>query len=514
MNSKAPSFAATSARTSGNSAWQQRAAIAYPLLILLGMLIVLPANSGSALLHDSFAIYWVWADQFTAELAHGNLYPRWLPLSDGGLGAPVFYFYPPLAFHLSGIFGLLGFSTYGSIIAAFAAAFSASGIGCWHWLKGRTSQPLLGASFFACAPYHLLDYTLRGAIAESVAIALIPPLAIGLDRIRQVRGGRMLAAISYGAMICTHLPLALLVSLFMIAPQLLLSPRKLIGFATAALLGIGLSGIYLLPALALEPFHDVGQLYRTSNLRTDYWSIYAWNWSDPTYVVVMAVIIATVLAATLPVIRRRDGWASYAIITSLIAAGVVPFLWSFPLLAKVQFPYRVLPIAEFALATALARVGTRDFLEKAAFLFPVLLSMMIIPGFHMPQDSLARLESLHPDVYEYLPKGVMKPGQTQARLSDVLAPRRPPPRVPGLVVEQHFYFPSWSCGRPEPRTQLLMHEPSCVPRLLWTVPEKIGLMISIVSALLLTLLSLSWPRELLLGRRVARSAGSPVGSDK
>ena len=133
------------------SVWQERGLIAYPLLILLAMLLVIPATIGPPLLHESFEIDWVWADQFTAELARGNLYPRWMPLSNDGLGASVFYYYPPLSFYLSGLFGLIGFSTYASIIATFAAAFAASGVACWHWLKGRAAQPLLGAAFFMAA---------------------------------------------------------------------------------------------------------------------------------------------------------------------------------------------------------------------------------------------------------------------------------------------------------------------------------------------------------------------------
>src|SRR5438309_3636359 len=179
----------TKAAPAPRQAWQEQARVAYPLLAFLGFLLVLPANAGPPLLHDSFAIDWVWADQFTAELARGVAYPRWLPLSDVGLGAPVFYYYPPLAFYLSGLFGLVGLSTYATVIAAFAAGFAASGIACWHWLKGRCNHPLLGAIFFMAAPYHLMDYSLRGALAESVAIALIPIIAIGLRMIIDVRGG-------------------------------------------------------------------------------------------------------------------------------------------------------------------------------------------------------------------------------------------------------------------------------------------------------------------------------------
>lgn len=452
------------------------------------MLLVLPATAGAPLLHDSFAIDWVWANQFTAELARGNLYPRWLPLSDGGLGAPVFYYYPPLAFYITGAFGLLGLSTYGSIIAAFGAAFAASGIGCWRWLKGRTRHPLLAAIFFMAAPYHLLDYTLRGALAESVAIAFIPLVAIGLRRIAEGRGGVVFTAAAYGAIICTHLPLALLVSIFLIAPYAILHGRRLVNFATAAALGIALSAIYLVPALALEPYHDIAQLYRTPNLRTDYWSVYAGHWSDPTFAMVVAIVVATVAAAALPMIRRRDGWAAYAIVMALIGAAVVPLLWSLPLLAEVQFPYRILPIAEFALATAFARLPPGHRLSTFAAALPLLLSLLIVRGFDVRGDDLLRLQKLHPDVYEYLPPGVMKPGATSAKLQDILATRVPPPRVAGAVVEPHFYFPSWSCGEPEPRTKLLMHQPSCKPRILWTALEEIGAIISLVAGLLTGLL--------------------------
>ena len=112
----------------------------------------------------------MWADQFTAELGRGNLYPRWLAASDAGLGTPVFYYYPPLAFHLAAMFGLIGLSTYASL-AAFGSGFALSGIACWHWLRGRTNHPLIASMFFMAAPYHLLNYTDRGALAESVATA-------------------------------------------------------------------------------------------------------------------------------------------------------------------------------------------------------------------------------------------------------------------------------------------------------------------------------------------------------
>ena len=482
--------------------WQERRAIAYPLLVLLAAALVLRGPIGPTGLHDSLAVYWVWADQFTAEIARGFIYPRWLSASDAGLGTPVFYFYPPLAFYLAGFFSLFGLSTYGCLIATFGAAFAASGIFCWHWLSGRSSQPLLGAAFFMAAPYHLFNYTERGALAESVATALIPLLAIGMRRIADGRGGLALTAIVYAAIIGTHLPLALLVSLFLVAPYAIVHRDRVTGFVVAITAGIALVAVYLVPALALAPYHDVGQLYRSASLRTGYWSVFSANWSDVTYLVVFLILGALLVGAIASTVIRRDRWALHAAAVAILVSGAVPLVWSLPMLKDVQFPYRALPIAEFALATALARLPGRSPLAICAVILPLLASLIVLSGFNSRYvRDVERLAAVHPDTYEYLPKGVIGPDQTQVKLSDILSSRVPPPSVPGMVVEPHFYFPSWSCAVLEPRTQLLMHDPSCTPRIIWTWAEKLGAAISLIAALAIAALSLAPLRERLPLRR-------------
>jgi uncharacterized membrane protein len=148
------------------------------VIIGLGLLLTTPAILSQPMTHDSFWIDRVWADQFTSELAKGNLYPRWLPLSHGGLGSPVFYYYPPLAFYLAGLFGLIGLPTYASIVAAFFTGFVASGFAMFAWLKNSAKAPLLGALLYMAAPYHVLDFTSRGSIADFIAITFIPLVAL------------------------------------------------------------------------------------------------------------------------------------------------------------------------------------------------------------------------------------------------------------------------------------------------------------------------------------------------
>jgi len=337
-------------------------------------------------------------------------------------------------------------------------------------------------------------------LAESVAIAIIPLIAIGLRRIAEGRRGIVFTAIAYGAMIGTHLPMALLVSVFLIAPYALVHRQHIVHFALAVGGGIALAAIYLVPALALQSFRDVDQLYRTPNLQTSYWSIFSRNWNEVAYTVTFLIMGAIAVAALIPAIRR-DRWAIHALVMAIVISGVIPFVWSLPLLRDVQFPFRALGIAEFSLATALARLSRKPSLAMVPAAFPLLLCVLVFPGFHSGEGDLRRLRTMHPDAYEYLPKGVMKPGQTQAKLSDILALRGPPPRIPGMIVEPHFYFPSWSCGTAEPRTQLLMHQPSCTPRIVWTWAEKLGTTISLIAALALFGMSLARLRSRLPIRR-------------
>ena len=86
---------------------------------------------------DSWQLNLVWASQFTEQLA-SNPYPRWLDRSFDGFGAPVFYFYPPLAFYATGAVhyltaGLL--STFQDIWVVATLALFASGLAMRAWLK-------------------------------------------------------------------------------------------------------------------------------------------------------------------------------------------------------------------------------------------------------------------------------------------------------------------------------------------------------------------------------------------
>jgi hypothetical protein len=474
----------------------------YLAIAVFAFLLMLPAMLSPVKLHDSFWIDWVWTDQFADQLRAGNLYPRWLPASHGGLGAPVFYYYPPLAFYPAGLLAALGLTPYAAILATFGLAFAGAGAAMYRWAQGRTNHPLAGALMFMAAPYHVADVYGRGALAEACAIAFIPLLALGLKRVADGRGHGLLAA-AYGAIIATHLPLALLASLFLIAPYALIlaggRPRALLAFAAPLALGIGLAAVYLVPALALDRYRDAAVLWSDPLLRPGYWLLTNAALTGMA-LITLKVIAVVALPALFMAVRWRSSWARYAIICCLVVAGLLPFFWSLPLIRSVQFPFRALPFAEFAFATAIALAPRGEGRIAALLALPALAlsaTFLLAPAPPGPPVTLDLLAARHPDVPENLPPGP-RPYSWPSRWALDLAARHPAPVRQGEVtVEPLFYFPAWrvTCaGRdaaafPDPATGLLAHRGTgCATALGWTGAEKIGAAISLVALLLLALL--------------------------
>lgn len=475
-------------------------------LLLVAAALALPAALGPVRLNDSFWIDIVWLEQFAGDLGSGTIYPRWLPLSHDGLGSPVFYYYPPLAFYLGSTFTFLGLSTYLALIATFATATLLSGIGVYLWLKDQSRAALACALLFMITPYQLFNFYQRGAVAEFLASALVPFVLVGTRRIAMNRrGGIFLTAISYAALVMSHLPLAFLASLFLIAPHALISgwksPAALVRMATAFALGLGLSAVYVVPAIALEPYRSSADLWTLRYLQPATWTVWsAEAWSDQTYRAIVIVSAALVIPSAGLVAREKSLWAIWTVICLLIAIGAVPFIWSLPGLRWVQFPFRLLPIAELAFVTAAAR-GAKGrvpwLMIWAAFLLVGAFIVAAKPESANLGDRMMR--GAHPDVPENLPPGV-RPYSWPSKWALEVAKEHRQPQFDGKVtVEPVFYFPSWEvrCGGravrtfPDPTTTLLAHEgEGCRRELVATGPERIGAYASL--AALLTLISFAF----------------------
>jgi hypothetical protein len=483
-------------------------------LVLTAVAVALPAALGPVRLNDSFWIDLVWLEQFAREIANGTLYPRWLPLSHDGLGSPVFYYYPPLAFYGASAFALAGLSTYQALIAAFCAANLLSGIGVYLWLKDQSRVPLAGAVLFMIAPYHLFNFYLRGNIGEFLATAILPFVLWGIRQvIDKRRHGIAWTAIAYAVLAMSHLPLALLGSLFLFAPYALVSTGcsrpALLRIAAALALGTAIAAIYLVPALALERYRSSADLWTLPYLQPWNWTVWSReSWQSGTFTAIAIVAGGLSIGIASLVLRVRSWWAIWALVCTGLAVGLVPFVWSLPLLRTVQFPFRLLPIAELALVTAMARAPRAKVPWLVlTVLFLALARLIITAQPESPRFGDAVIRAVHPDVPENLPPGD-RPYSWPSRWALQVAKAHRKAQIDGqLTVEPVFYFPAWQVrcddetvpSFPAPQTELLAYAGrGCTRTLVWTTAEKIGTAISLLA--LLALIS-CWLSPWLFARR-------------
>ena len=424
------------------------------LLALVAALVMLPSFlCGPSASHS--AIYnFIWTKQFGEAIGQGIVYPRWLPSSFEGLGAPTFYFYPPMAFWVTGALNALGLPTLTAINVAALLVLLVSGVTMHAWLSAKGLPPVLGAILYMVAPYHLVDFWIRGALAEFTAFIWLPLIALGIDRLPERRGAYLLAA-AYAALILTHLPVAMLTGIFLIAPLVLYKARDdraiLLPAAIAGIFAIALASFYLVPALLLQDHISSALLWRPyfqpsswglfSPMGLNQWSLYT------------AIGAGIIVLAWPP----RSIWSGIVAVTGLSAMGLVPFIWDLPPLSQAQFPWRALCIGEFAAVTAvlIARPRRRQIIAG--------LIVLAVPfGVTIGQawrDLHTRIDYVDvartvTDAGEYLPAGFdfdhtagdkhwpdLRAYDALDRGTDIIVSR------PGRVTLRHAAFPIWRVYR-------------------------------------------------------------------
>ena len=210
--------------------------------------------------HDS-RIHDVWYSSFVAQFWGGEWYPRWLQNLDGGLGGPTFYFYPPVPYwitsllqppflHLANSWRILGVS------AALALLFS--GASAYGWLRQFAGKraACVAAILYMAMPYHFaIDLHARGAFGEIWSFVWMPLILLFAFKASPDNGVAFLGlALAYALLIMTHLPTVLMFSIIPLIHVVWTTPagqrtRRLLWVAAAMGLGVGLSAIFLLPAL-------------------------------------------------------------------------------------------------------------------------------------------------------------------------------------------------------------------------------------------------------------------------
>jgi hypothetical protein len=389
-----------------------------------------------------------------------------MPDSFDHLGGPAFYFYPPIAFWID---ALLSVVTLNALPVSWRLSVSsmlllwASGVAMHRWLETEAASsraPLLGALAYMAAPYHLLDHYYRGAYAEFSAYVVLPVAVLSVRRLAEGHR-RALAglAVSYAALPMTNLPTSLLISVTALPLYVLYRGRRigdlaatfrfLAKCAAGAVLGLCLAAIYLLPALTLQDWIAAESLW-SKYYHPDRWLL-LWPEHWPSGAVEMVWIITsiaggyalTAAGVLAMVVSKKDArpfrsetafWAALSVVCLLLIAGFLPWFWQLPFVAKVQFPWRLMIVVEFAGITALAwapwpvrfRPARIAFVAALAALVPGLASMAA--GIAARAQVALAGQGPTEDVKEFLP--ATYPQKADAELAELgLDPLRDVPTI-------------------------------------------------------------------------------------
>ena len=333
------------------------------VIVLLAGLAAIPLRLPGIANSDDIlpTIYRVFS--LNASWQAGVFYPRLSSELAYAYGVPLFQFYPPLASYVAELFHVIGLGFINAIKVTYFLGLLCAGLGmyaCVVRLYGSRAGALLAAVAYMYAPYHLVDIYARGAMAEALALALLPWLLWVFYNLHQTegRGWIALSALGLAALVLTHNSL----SLFFL--PLLIVFCAVLGFGrrwwlclAAATLGLGLSAFFWLPAIAergyvnltlmtqgmydvmryLLPLRDLLQ----RGILFDYSALQAFHWGLLSAILTLAGFVVG-LWRFRPQRRLILFFALVVLIPLLLQSSFAEPFWArVPLVRFIQFPWRL-----------------------------------------------------------------------------------------------------------------------------------------------------------------------------
>ncbi len=397
--------------------------------------------------------------EWAAELRAGHLYPRWAPDLYGGYGSPLFVFYAPALYSISGLLTAASADPVLVLKGLIVAASILSGVGAFALISGLTRDAdaaLLGSLAYLAAPYRIGDLFDRGDLSEFCCLALLPAVfALYLAAEREVRplrarGWAVCAALLHSFMICMHTIMGLwgsaLVGLVVLVRAVGLFRacgwRRVLPLAVALCCAPGLAGAYILPAMANRRLTHAADMVRGAFRPSNRWIPWTqlFDAHDPLFGrnfsrVGELVVVAVAIAVTGAVVNFKRGWSalawlalSLALLCLVLPVGA-PF-WApgrVPFSQFTQFPWRLLgPVVLTAcvalgIGMAAATARLKEPLKNALAIGGGTALLLCLSWSYVSADPLARSQvTSDPDVLrgvvesttgadEFLPVAVDRP---------------------------------------------------------------------------------------------------------
>lgn len=306
----------------------------------------------------------------------GLFFPRWGLNLNFGYGALLFNFYPPLVSYIGlALRGLgLGLLETTKLILTLQLVVGAVGVFVYarRLLNGALPAAVAGA-LYALSPYFLTVLYERGALAEGLALALLPWLFWAAHSLL-VSGRRrdvLLTAALVAALLLAHNITALFVAPGVALYVGLLTlierrPRAFVPVAGAFALGLGLAAFYWIPAIL-----EIGATRANESMLSG--GIALRNFVRPPLEIVQRTPVhlftgetrfafslwqfVVGIVATLALLVRRPGRApllllaaAWGVILLMQAQFSLPLWEGVPMIRFIQFPWRLYGPASFCVA--------------------------------------------------------------------------------------------------------------------------------------------------------------------
>jgi hypothetical protein len=365
-----------------------------PVLILLAAAVAVAPQliRGNSCGHD-FDFHLVsWFDCLNSW-RHGIPYPHWTPSANFGAGEPRFVFYPPLTWMLGAALGLV---LPWQLVPIALTWVLLAGTGLATRGLGRQALSEGASTLAGCAAifsgYSLFCAYERSAFGELTGGFWIPLLLLLILRDRKrsgpvlrraLDGSTFLLALVVAGAWLSNVPVGIMASYLLAAVALAValvarSWAPVLRATIAAVLGIGLSAIYLVPAAWEQRWIDVrqatgdpGEMIENSWLFGRHANpVLALHDEELRRVSIIAVVmivlaLAGILVGWLRGGRKRDGWSKtrqFRIPLALIPVAILLLqlpislpVWNLlPRLRFLQFPWRWLVMLEAPMAIFVA----------------------------------------------------------------------------------------------------------------------------------------------------------------
>ncbi len=231
--------------------------IVFCLSLIIALPFIVQGNipSNTALENHAY-MAWSYAD----ALREGRIYPRWIEGALSGYGAPIGNYYPPATPYITALTEL--FFTNDTIIAMRLVASGAivlCGVMTYLFLLRlmRAEYAIIGALLYVYSPFIGLTVPyILGDLPLLIASALLPASLWSMGRLTLCKNpiDRVILALIYALMWLTHLEMAIVSTLILIAVwgmmiiSLRIDWRGVLSGGFALLIGLGLSAFFWLPA--------------------------------------------------------------------------------------------------------------------------------------------------------------------------------------------------------------------------------------------------------------------------